>query len=229
MNLQSQSNNYQFGVRIAPNVSILDEDSDLYVSNSSEIGLGIGIDYYYKYSSHIKLRSGLLFSSFNLSLTDYTPLFGCDLINNDVDLFNSWLERTQRIYFLEIPVEAQLNLRGNINVLYAKFGVTSQLNIFVTNNAELIECRLIPREIEFLHSLRDISNFNFGLEFGLGYSLQLSEHKSIFFEPSVNFGVNEILIESQSNIEDSLILYELNVGFVFCKLTFLKTVYNLNI
>lgn len=194
---QEASGNYKFGVSISPKVTKQIFDNSETGTGNTIFGIGFSLDYYYKLSEKVGLRTGVTYNFSQIDQIDYSFAFACDINVNDItgfDLSNSWIEDQYKIHYIGIPLEAILKLIGEQNHLYTRFGIEGQLKIASSSNTFLVECRPNRREIDS-NPVLELRKMIFQINLGIGFQLKLSTDKDLYIEPQISYTLNEIFKE----------------------------------
>ena len=192
-----------FELVIAPGRTVpLSDAEDL----SSEFTLGIHTFYSYHFDSRFSIITGLSWHYNRIGgIRDYSPIFGCDTKDGELDPLNSYYELEKRTNYLTVPVELEYNL-GNFGI---SFGGECAFILSDDNDVILNECGVIKADTDSeLHNI-EAESILFNLI--AGAQMALGKNKNTRIKPRVKYSVNSV--STGPDFDYKFLTFELGIGY----------------
>ena len=211
---------FQFGFRLAPNISWLSPDSKYYSNNGSDIGFAWGFVSDITITDNYFFQTGFNISSFNAKLEFPDTKF----VEAENDSMSGQIFRKYKLRYIEIP--ALIKMKTNPYKKFSFYGIIGfNFGFNLGSNAEdKFEYKSVYEEDKIEHSENDIKDdinfFKLSLNVGVGVEYEIYQSTVVFAGITFNNGVTNILKGFNArfpSVKQKAIPYSLdfNIGILF--------------
>lgn len=208
---------FQFGFRLAPNISWLSPDSKYYSNNGTDIGFTWGFLSDIAITDNYFFQTGFNISSFNAKLEYPEKIF----VEAENDSMPGQLFRNFKLKYIDIPALIKMKTQP-----YKKFSFYGLVGLnFGFNIRSATEDRFeYDNKSKIENSEKDIKDdinfFKFSLNVGVGLEYEIYKSTVVFAGVSFNNGVTNILKGYNAlypSVKQKAIPYTLdfNIGVIF--------------
>lgn len=179
-------------------ITLNSDDEDFEISD--RIGYSIEGSFYYQLKPRLMFKAGLNISGFEFDITDYSLIFGSDIVNGMVDQRRSYVRSRMEWGYIGMPVELQFQIPSNKYRFYLKGGVEFLYNLFENEKSEISESGSIK---DTSPAFSKIPNKSLGLiTIGFGMEVKLSKKINFYLEPNFELGINDVIKSDGSILQE---------------------------
>lgn len=190
---QENSRTVGFGVEVQPKILSQIFETRRLAESAPTLGGAFSGTVFFDITPTYTLKTGLGINLMQLDHKDYQMFFNCDIINNQVEYFNSWTEVKQTIAYLSVPISNRIAFSQNENRFYIQAGMEALIRIVNSGTFDILECGMdtgVEASSIYLFSPLIVTG-----NLGIGYEWAFAESGKIYIEPGVAYGLNAIFRE----------------------------------